>query len=139
VNVLARALRDVLRSTSWENQARPAQLPPAGNWRHWLILGGRGSGKTRASAEFVRARVEAGRARYAAIVGRTAADVRDVMVEGQSGLLAVSPDWFRPIYEPSKRRLTWPNGAVATLFSADEPDLLRGPQHDLAWCDELAA
>ena len=74
-----------------------------------------------------------------ALVARTAADARDVMVEGESGLLAISPPWNRPRYEPSKRRVTWPNGAIATTYSADEPDLLRGPQHDRAWCDELAA
>jgi phage terminase large subunit-like protein len=78
-------------------------------------------------------------ARRIALIGPTAADVRDVMVEGDSGILAISAPRDRPIYEPSKRRLTWPTGAVATLFSADEPERLRGPQHDFAWCDELAA
>ena len=72
------------------------------------------------------------------MVAETAADARDVMVEGESGLLAVYPQEFRPLYEPSKRRLTWPNGALATLYNAVEPDQLRGPQHSLAWCDELA-
>ncbi len=104
----------------------------------WLILAGRGFGKTRCGAEWVRAQLAAGRGRIA-LVGATAADARDVMVEGESGILAVSPPWNRPLYEPSKRRLTWPNGAVATTYSADEPDRLRGPQHDGAWCDELAA
>jgi phage terminase large subunit-like protein len=125
--------------TDWEFWARDAQLPPSGDWRVWLLLAGRGFGKTRTGAEFVRARVGSGRARHVALVAPTAADVRDVMVEGESGLLAVSPDKERPVYEPSKRRLTWLNGAVATMFSADEPERLRGPQHDLAWCDELAA
>jgi phage terminase large subunit-like protein len=74
-----------------------------------------------------------------ALVGPTASDVRDVMIEGESGLLAISPPWNRPRYEPSKRRLTWPNGAMATTYSAEEPERLRGPQHDGAWCDELAA
>lgn len=83
--------------------------------------------------------VEQKHARRIALVGATAADVRDVMVEGPAGMLAIAPPWDRPKYEPSKRRLTWRNGAVATLYSADEPDRLRGPQHDLAWCDELAA
>ena len=69
----------------------------------------------------------------------TAADARDVMVEGESGILAISPDHERPLYEPSKRRLTWPNGAIATTYSADEPERLRGPQHDAAWCDELGS
>jgi len=123
----------------WRRHARPKQLPPEGNWRVWLIRTGRGWGQTRAAAEWVRAEVESGRRGRIALVGRTAADVRDVIVEGESGLLAVCPPWKRPDYEPSKRRLTWPNGAIATTYSADEPDLLRGPQHDGAWADELAS
>ncbi|HYL48663.1 MAG TPA: terminase family protein [Stellaceae bacterium] len=123
----------------WEFWARPNQLPPPGDWRVWLLLAGRGFGKTRSGAEFVRARVESGLASRVALVGPTASDVRDVMIEGESGLLAISGEDWRPAYEPSKRRLTWPNGAVALAFSADEPERLRGPQHDLAWCDELAA
>ena len=122
----------------WRVWARPSQLPPEGSWRVWLLLAGRGFGKTRCGAEFVRARVEAGAAKRVALVAPTAADARDVMVEGESGLLTISPDDARPLYEPSKRRLSWANGAIATLFSADEPDRLRGPQFDLAWCDELA-
>ncbi|HTT78944.1 MAG TPA: terminase family protein [Stellaceae bacterium] len=118
---------------------RPAQTPPLGDWRVWLLLAGRGFGKTRAGAEFVRREIAAGRARRVALVGPTALDVRNVMVEGDSGLLNIGPRRRRPLYEPSKHRLTWPNGAVAETFSADEPDRLRGPQHDLAWCDELAA
>lgn len=104
-----------------------------------MILSGRGFGKTRTGAETCRELVELGLARRIALIGRTAADVRDVMVEGESGILAISPPWNRPKYEPSKRRLTWPNGAVATTYSGDEPDLLRGPQHDFGWADELAA
>jgi hypothetical protein len=103
------------------------------------VLAGRGFGKTRCAAEWVRHRVETGAARRVALVGATAADVRDVMVEGPSGILAVCPPRDRPRYEPSKRRLTWPGGAVATTYSAEEPDRLRGPQHDGAWVDELAA
>jgi phage terminase large subunit-like protein len=98
------------------------------------MLMGRGAGKTRAAAEWVRRRVESGAARRLALVGATAADVRDTMIDGESGILAISPPWFRPRYEPTKRRLTWPNGARATTFTADEPDRLRGPQHDGAWC-----
>jgi phage terminase large subunit-like protein len=105
----------------------------------WLLLAGRGFGKTRTGAEFVRSRVAQRTAGRIALVAPTAADARDVMVEGESGILATSPDWNRPDYEPSKRRLTWANGAIATTYSADEPERLRGPQHDLAWCDELAA
>lgn len=123
----------------WEFHARPAQLAPEGDWDVWLLMAGRGFGKTRAGAEWVRSRVESGAAHRIALIGATAADVRDVMVEGESGILAVSPPWFRPIYEPSKRRLRWPNGAVATTYSAEEPDRLRGPQHDLMWADELGA
>jgi phage terminase large subunit-like protein len=123
----------------WPLIARPAQLPPPGPWRTWLILAGRGFGKTLTGSEFVRAEVEAGRAGRIALIAPTAADARDVLVEGPSGILAVSPPWARPLYEPSKRRLTWPNGAIATLYSADEPERLRGPQQDLAWADELAA
>src|SRR5579862_821718 len=123
----------------WPFRARPAQLPPTGEWRVWLLLAGRGFGKTRTGAELVHARVGTYAARRIALVAPTAADVRDVMVEGESGLLAIAAPGNRPLYEPSKRRLTWPNGAVATTFSADEPERLRGPQHDFAWCDELAA
>ncbi len=120
-------------------RARESQRPPGGDWRTWLLLMGRAAGKTRAAAEWVRHRVESGSARRLALVGATAADVRDVMIEGPSGLLAIGPPRSRPRYEPSKRRLTWPNGAVATAYHAEEPDRLRGPQHDAAWCDELAA
>ena len=123
----------------WRFWARPDQLPPAGEWRIWLLLAGRGFGKTRSGAEWVREQVETGQARRIALVGPTAGDVRDVMIEGESGLLAIAPDAFRPDYEPSKRKLTWPNGAIAMAYSAEEPDRLRGPQHDAAWCDELAA
>ncbi len=124
---------------SWPFWARPEQLAPPGAWRAWLILSGRGWGKTRSGAEWVRGQVEVGRSKRLALVGATAADTRDVLVEGESGILATSPPWARPVYEPSKRRRTWPNGALATLYSADEPDRLRGPQHDGAWADELAA
>lgn len=122
----------------WNVWARDDQLPPPGDWRNWVILAGRGWGKTRTGAETVRAWAEQGIGPIA-LVARTAADARDVMVEGPAGILAISPPWFRPIYEPSKRRLTWPNGVIATTFSADEPDLLRGPQHAAGWLDELAA
>ena len=118
--------------------ARDEQLPPPGDWRAWLYLAGRGAGKTRSGAEWIHASVATGRRRIA-LVAPTAADARDVMVEGESGILAVSPAGKRPTYEPSKRRLTWPNGAIATTYSADEPERLRGPQHDCAWCDEMGA
>ena len=123
----------------WSVWRRPKQATPPGDWRVWLILAGRGFGKTRTGAEFVREQVNAGRCRRVALVGATAADVRDTMIEGESGLLAVFPPGQRPRYEPSKRRVTFHNGATASAFSADEPDRLRGPNHDLAWADELAA
>lgn len=123
----------------WRFWARSTQLPPQGNWRVWLLLAGRGFGKTRTGAEYIRARVKARSALRIALVAPTAADARNVMVEGESGILAITAPADRPLYEPSKRRLTWPCGAVATLYSADEPERLRGPQHDTAWCDELAA
>jgi len=123
----------------WDVWARDKQKEPLGNWRTWLLLAGRGFGKTKTGAEWTRNQLETGKCGRFALVGRTAADVRDVMVEGESGILACSPPWCRPRYEPSKRRLTWPNGAHATTYSADEPDLLRGPQHDGFWADEIAA
>ena len=123
----------------WRLWRRPKQVTPLGDWGFWLILAGRGFGKTRTGAEWVREQVEAGTAKHIALVGATAGDVRDTMIEGESGLLGVFPPGERPRYEPSKRRVTFSNGAMATAFSADEPDRLRGPNHDLAWCDELAA
>jgi predicted phage terminase large subunit-like protein len=123
----------------WTLWARPNQMSPSGAWTLWLVLAGRGFGKTRTGAEWVRQEIEAGRSSRMAIVAPTAADLRDVIVEGESGILATAPPWNRPLYEPTKRRLTWPNGGIATLFSAEEPERLRGPQHDNAWCDEVAA
>lgn len=118
--------------------ARPDQEAPGGDWRVWLILAGRGWGKTRSGAEWVREQVESGRYRSIALVAETAAEARSVMVEGPSGILAISPPHTRPLWEPSKHLLTWANGAVAMTYSGDEPDQLRGPQHDAAWADELA-
>jgi phage terminase large subunit-like protein len=130
-------VRDVLYG--WGDWARAAQTPPEGEWRIWLLLAGRGFGKTRCGAEFVRARIEGGEAARVALVGATAADARAIMVEGESGLIAACPPDKRPHYQSSTRLLIWPDGAIATVYSADEPDRLRGPQHDLAWCDELAS
>ena len=125
---------------SWSCLARPNQLPPPGqDWFIWLLLAGRGYGKTRSLVEFVREKVNTGAAKRVALVAPTAADARNVLVEGPSGILACSPPWDRPRYEPSKRRLTWRSGAMATLYSADEPERLRGPQHDLAAVDELGS
>jgi len=105
----------------------------------WLILAGRGFGKTRSITEWAKTQAENNPGSRGAMVGSTAGDVRDVLIEGESGIMNISPPWFMPHYEPSKRRLTWPNGSVATTYSADEPNRLRGPQHHWAVCDELAA
>jgi phage terminase large subunit-like protein len=119
----------------WRFWARPEQLPPDGDWRVWAFIGGRGAGKTRSGAEWVRQLVRNGRARRIALIGPTFHDVREVMVEGSSGLRAGST--ARPTYEVSRKRLVWPNGAVAYCFSAEDPESLRGPQFDAAWADEL--
>jgi phage terminase large subunit-like protein len=125
---------------AWRAVGRPEQILPEGAaWLVWLILAGRGFGKTRTGAEAVLEWVKTGVCRRLALVAPTAGDARDVMVEGESGIKAVSQaDGFPAFYEPSKRRITWPNGAIATLYSAEEPDRLRGPQHDGGWCDEIA-
>lgn len=122
----------------WRRWARPEQLPPDGEWWAWLILAGRGFGKTRAICEWAHTRAIERPGSRGAMVAATAADVRDVLVEGESGLLAIAPPWERPTYEPSKRRVTWRNGSQATLFSADVPGRLRGPQYHWAVADELA-
>lgn len=124
--------------------ALPHQLAPEGDWKTWVIMGGRGAGKTRAGAEWVRSQVEGpvaaapGRAHRVALIGETYDQVRDVMVFGESGILACSPPDRRPVWEASRRRLVWANGATAQVFSAQEPEALRGPQFDAAWVDELA-
>ncbi len=135
----------------WSLWARDDQLPPQQNeenetndWTTWMILGGRGAGKTRAGAEWIRAQA-LGIKPFAkapceriALVAETLSDARSVMVEGVSGLLAIHPPEEKPSFEPSKRMLTWPNGAIAQLFSSEDPESLRGPQFAVAWCDELA-
>ncbi len=121
----------------WEFWARPKQLPPDWPWYVWLILSGRGFGKTRTGNEMVIRWAKAGYSPIA-LIGQTKADVRDTIIEiGESSLLRISPPWFRPEYEPSKRRVIWPNGTIAVAFSGDEPDQLRGPQHSKALVDEL--
>ncbi len=125
---------------NWKFWARANQLPPINAlWNVWLILSGRGWGKTRTGAEFIRDRIENGYNGPVHLIGATAADVRDVMIEGESGLLAISPPWNMPVYIPSKRRLIWPNGAIGLTFSGERPDRLRGPQCGLLWADEIAA
>ena len=104
-----------------------------------MLLAGRGFGKSRVLSEMANYWAISGAYRRLAIVAATAADARDVMVEGESGILTTAPTWCRPIYQAVRRQLQWPNGAIATLYSAEEPDRLRGPQHDAALCDELAA
>jgi len=124
----------------WTIRAEAAQRPPdMPGWRVWLFLGGRGAGKTRAGAEWLRAEVAARRSRRVALVGPTLGDVREVMIEGPSGLRAIAPTEARPTYHVSRRRLDWPCGARAHAFSAEDAESLRGPQFDSAWCDELAA
>lgn len=123
----------------WSFWARDKQLPPKDNdWSVWFLHAGRGFGKTRTGAEFVRWKIETGQWRRVALVGEDAADVRDVMVTGESGLLNVCPPWAKPRWIPSTRTLIWPNGAIAKTYSALDPEQLRGPQHDGAWCDEIA-
>ncbi len=102
-----------------------------------MILAGRGWGKTKSGSEYTKYGVESGRFKRVALVAPTSADCRDVMLEGDSGILKISSPYFMPVYESSKRRVTWPNGAIATLYSAEEPDRLNGPQHDFAWADEI--
>lgn len=138
----------------WRVWARPSQLAPGtpgaaitrSDWSFWLLLAGRGFGKTRAGAEFAISKARTLPGSHGALVAPTTDDARKTMLsaglegsEGASGILAISPPGFRPEFEPSKRILTWPNGSVATLYSAEEPDRLRGPQHHWGWADELAA
>jgi len=119
--------------------ARPSQRPPEGDWLVWLFSGGRGTGKTRAGAEWVLDQVWNQGKKRIALIARTPADARDVMIYGDSGIMACSDPHERPMHEPTKRRLIWPNGAQAFTYSAAAPAQLRGPQHDAAWCDETAA
>ncbi len=120
----------------WSAWARPEQLPPQGDWLTWLLLAGRGFGKSRTGAEWVRAQAQAAPGSHGALIAPTAADARDVMVKA---LINCTPEWEGLRYEPSKRALAWANGSTATLYSAEEPDRLRGPAHAWAWCDEIAA
>jgi phage terminase large subunit-like protein len=154
IDTLPRAMLTALRETDndvlrvlfrrdWRFFARAEQLPPPGTWRNWLILAGRGFGKTRAGAEWVRGQVKAG-ARRIALIAPTIADARDIMVRGESGILSVCSELDvtsdgealgRPVYQPTLRRVVWKNGATAMLFSAEEPERLRGPQHEKLWAD----
>jgi phage terminase large subunit-like protein len=136
---LASTLADTLADGGWRAKARPSQLPPPGIWNGWLVMAGRGFGKNRTASEWIHEIVQAKGAGRIALVAPTVADARDTVIEGESGILATAPSWCRPEYEPSKRKLTWPNGAIAHTFSSEESDRLRGPQFDFAFADELAA
>ncbi len=125
--------------SSWDLWARPNQLAPEGEWRFWLIMAGRGWGKTLAITQWAIAQAKAMPKSRGALVAPTEADAREVLVEGESGILTVAPDEFMPRYEAGRRRLVFPNGSTARLFSAEEPNRLRGPQHHWAICDEIAA
>jgi predicted phage terminase large subunit-like protein len=142
---MARAVQDLTDYEAqqllydWRLWARPNQIPPTESWRTWLILAGRGFGKTRTGAEWVKDQVQNHGKRRIALVGRTSADCRKTMVEGEAGLLSVFPPELRPRYEPSRRQITFANGAIAITYPSEEPNLLRGPAHDAAWVDELAS
>ncbi len=112
---------------------------PTGTWRIWLLLAGRGFGKTLAGSNWTHELVQSGKYGRLPWSHRPPPTLETFMIEGASGILETAPNWNRPTYEPSKRRLTWPNGAIATSFSAEEAERLRGPNHDAAWCDELCA
>lgn len=138
IRAVGRAEAKRIALDEWDASARPAQLPPDGDWRGWLFMGGRGAGKTRAGAEWVRSRIAAG-AKRIALIAPALNDAREVMIDGESGLAGLGPEADRPSYETSRRRLVWPCGAVAYVFSAEDRDSLRGPQFDTAWADEFAA
>ncbi len=140
--MLSDVVADFITFSHW-HQRPPAVARGGGDWTTWLLIGGRGAGKTRAGAEWIRQvalapRVEGESERRIALVGETAADVREVMIEGISGLLGIHPRADRPAWQPSRRRLEWKNGTVAQAFSAEDPESLRGPQFSAAWADELA-
>ena len=152
INAALDKIQDGLGRYDWASAARPEQCAPASDdWTTWLFIGGRGAGKTRAGAEWVRAQVRKRDRENAAngadndtrapmriaLIAETYADAREVMVEGPSGLRAVAPPHDRPSYMAARRRLEWPGGAIAYCFSAEDPDGLRGYQFDIAWGDEL--
>lgn len=123
----------------WSATCRADQSEPSGAWRYWVVLAGRGYGKTRIGSEWTRRHATSGEYRFVNIIGATADDARDIMIEGESGILAVCPDSERPRYVASKRQLIWPNGCKSLIFTADEPERLRGKQHEKLWCDEVAS
>jgi phage terminase large subunit-like protein len=121
----------------WAKHARPEQLPPDGDWRVWLISAGRGWGKSMAAAQWVRTKART--CKFVNLIGHSMADIRDIMLEGPSGLLTICPPDERPAYQLSKQKLHWPNGGVSMLFAADEPERLRGKQHEALWCEEITS
>ncbi len=129
--------KNIEKTYNWALQARPSQMMPRGNWRLWMIIAGRGFGKTRTGAETIRLLIAQKKAKRIALVAATEAEGRDILIEGHSGILSCYPDQDRPFYEPSKNRITWPCGAIATLYSAENAEKLRGPQFDCAWVDEF--
>jgi phage terminase large subunit-like protein len=133
------AVREHYRARGiWRDRARPEQLAPKGDWDVWMILSGRGWGKSRTGAEWSIEQAILNPGSRGALIAPTASDCRDIMVEGESGIMACAPPGLC-VYEPSKRRISYANGSIQTLYSAEEPDRLRGPQHHYAWCDELAS
>lgn len=134
-------LESLVFDYNWQYKARPAQVPPTDEWDTWVICGGRGMGKTRPGAEqVVEWAKQLGKdygGGHIALLGKDPYDVRTVMIEGESGILNISPPWFRPVWEPTKRQLTWDNGAIAHTYSSEVPDDLRGPQFHKGWADEL--
>ena len=151
LRILAADLRTddlALVAKAWSHWARDEQLPPqpgvVPDWRTWLMLGGRGAGKTRAGAEWIKGIVREASAENRAeglriaLVGETMRDARAVMIDGVSGLLDIHLEFERPHFDTARQQLVWPCGAIAQLFSGEDPDGLRGPQFHVAWCDELA-
>lgn len=124
---------------NWLFTARPKQQEPAGDWLFWWVNAGRGFGKTRTGAEFIRNNVLFGNYGKVALVGKNASDVRELMIEGPAGIITISAPNEKPVYSPSRKRLEWPNGAIGSVYYGSEPDSLRGPEHDIAWADELAS
>ncbi len=129
---------ELIIQPKWADIARPSQLPPNGDWNNWLILAGRGFGKTRTGAETVKGWIDQAFYKRIALIGQTFDEVRSVMVEGESGILNLHADGERPRFEPSNGRIMWNNGAIASIYGADYYEKLRGPQFDLAWIDEMA-
>lgn len=123
----------------YKTWARPNQLAPGGDWTIWLLMAGRGFGKTWTGAQWAIDKAKALPGSYGALISMDAGSARDVMVEGASGILACSHPDFMPEYQPSKRRIVWPNGSVATIFTSQSPEDLRGPQHHWCWSDETCA